>query len=135
MLKIFATFLKKGSAKNFQTGKISNNIVRSTDEPQMFALHLIAFPLRGRCQPEGAKRVMRLTDEVEKIKILLFSIHNAFGYTSPPASQEPLLKEKPFKCCANKNVQFIMFFQLLIHRFAVPLLSQEKANLCHSFGS
>ena len=25
-----------------------------------------AFPLRGRCQSEGAKRVMRLTDEVEK---------------------------------------------------------------------
>ena len=33
MLKIFATFLKKGSAKNFPTGKIlgySSKIVRST---------------------------------------------------------------------------------------------------------
>ena len=37
----------------------------------------------------------------KKIEILPFSIHNAFGYTSPPASQEPLLKEKPFKCGAN----------------------------------
>ena len=39
MLKIFATFLKKGSAKNFQSGNVLNNILRSTDEPQMFALH------------------------------------------------------------------------------------------------
>ena len=39
MLRIFATFLKKGSAKNFQTGGILNNILRSTDEPPMYALH------------------------------------------------------------------------------------------------
>jgi hypothetical protein len=31
--------LKKGSAKNFQTRVILNNILRSTDEPSMFALH------------------------------------------------------------------------------------------------
>ena len=39
MLRIFATFLKKGSAKNFQSGNVLNNILRSTDEPSMFALH------------------------------------------------------------------------------------------------
>jgi hypothetical protein len=43
----------------------------------------------------------------KRLKILLFSIHNAFGYTSPPASQEPLLKEKPFECGANINCSTI----------------------------
>ena len=50
----------------------------------------------------------------KKIEILLFSIHNAFGYTSPPASQEPLLKEKPFECSANicgSSVERRMFFK------------------------
>ena len=31
--------MKKGSAKNFQTGVILNNILRSTDEPPMYALY------------------------------------------------------------------------------------------------
>ena len=44
---------------------------------------------------------MRLTDEVEKARNLPLFIHNAYGYTSPPATQEPLLKEKPFECSAN----------------------------------
>ena len=39
MLSFFATFLKKGSTKNFQTGVILNNILRSTVEQLMFALH------------------------------------------------------------------------------------------------
>jgi hypothetical protein len=42
----------------------------------MLALHFIAFPLRV------AKRVMWLTDEVEKLEKLPISEHNAFGYTS-----------------------------------------------------
>ena len=40
MLGFFATFLKKGSAKTFNRGT-SNNIVRSTVELTVFALHLI----------------------------------------------------------------------------------------------
>ena len=32
VLENFATFLKKGSAKNFQSGNVLNNILRSTDE-------------------------------------------------------------------------------------------------------
>ena len=39
MLSIFATFLKKGSAKNFQSGDVLKNILRSTVEPTVFALH------------------------------------------------------------------------------------------------
>ena len=35
-----------------------------------------------------------------------FFIHNAFGYTSPPATQEPLLKEKPFVYSANTVIIF-----------------------------
>jgi hypothetical protein len=70
---------------------------------------------------------------VENIKISSFSIHNAFGYTSPPATQEPLLKEKPFLCNANKDVQFLMLFSTTHPPQAVPLLSQEKAKLCRSF--
>jgi hypothetical protein len=37
----------------------------------------------------------------KKLRIFSFFIHNACGYTSPPATQEPLLKEKPFMCGAN----------------------------------
>ena len=36
----FATFLEKGSAKNFHTGKFLSHIVRSTIESTMFALYL-----------------------------------------------------------------------------------------------
>ena len=39
MLRLFATFLEKGSAKNFQTGNVLNNILRSTNERTMFALY------------------------------------------------------------------------------------------------
>ena len=39
MSRFIATFLKKGSAKNFQTKVILNNILRSTVEQLMFALH------------------------------------------------------------------------------------------------
>ena len=50
----------------------------------------------------------------KNIEISSFSIHNAFGYTSPPATQEPLLKEKPFKCGANivgSTVERTMLFK------------------------
>jgi hypothetical protein len=54
VLGFFATFLKKGSAKNFQTGEISNNIVRSTIKQLMLALHIKGFSLRrGSCVAGG----------------------------------------------------------------------------------
>ena len=54
MLGIFATFLKKGSAKNFQSGNVLNNILRSTEKRTMFALHLKGFSLRrGSCEAGG----------------------------------------------------------------------------------
>jgi hypothetical protein len=42
----------------------------------------------------------------KRLEISSFSIYNAFGYTSPPATQEPLLKEKPFECGANIVIIF-----------------------------
>ena len=49
----FATFLEKGSAKNFHTGKFLSHTVRSTVESTMFALHqmyhfLLRFFLKKR---------------------------------------------------------------------------------------
>ena len=37
----------------------------------------------------------------KRLEILPFSEYNAFGYTSPPATQEPPLKGKPFEYSAN----------------------------------
>ena len=46
-LMIFATFLGKGSAKNFHTGKFLSHIVRSTIKSAMFAPHqMFRFLLR-----------------------------------------------------------------------------------------
>jgi hypothetical protein len=42
----------------------------------------------------------------KRLEILPFSICNACGYTSPPATQEPLLKEKPFVYSANTVIIF-----------------------------
>ena len=71
----------------------------------------------------------------KNIEISSFSIYNACGYTSSASqARHLLLKEKAMRCSANKGIQFIVLFQLLIHRSAVPLLSQEKAKLCHYFG-
>ena len=53
MLGDFATFLEKGGAKNFHTGKFLSHIVRSTIESTMFALYptdnfLLRFFLKKR---------------------------------------------------------------------------------------
>ena len=84
----------------------------------------------------GENISLPLTEEVEKAWNFAF-----FPNVTPSATPHPprqarhlLLKGKAMRYSANKDVQFIMLSQLLIHRSAVPLLSQEKAKLCLSFG-
>ena len=96
----------------------------------MFALHLIAFPLRGRCQPEGAKRVKWLTDEVEKrLKFCFSPFITPAATPHPPRQARHLpLKGKAFKCGANIYVRFIMLSQLLIHRKRSPFSRKRRLN-------
>ena len=73
---------------------------------------------------------------MEKGAISIFSTSSVNRITRfAPSGWHLPLKGKAMRYSANKDVRFIMLSQLLIHRSAVPLLSQEKANLCHSFGS
>ena len=71
----------------------------------------------------------------KRLKFCLSPLITPTATPHPPRqARHLLLKEKAIKCSANKDVQIMCFFQLLIHRSAVPLLSQEKAKLCRSFG-
>ena len=78
MLRIFATFLKKGSTKNFQTRKISNNIVRSTDERVNYenkmksfvesSLWRFFFGMRGAKKKLGKKKAPFFMDSAQTRK-------------------------------------------------------------------
>ena len=101
MLGVFATFLKKGSTKNFTEDKVLIYIVRSTIKRTMFALH------------QSVKVLVKLFQKLAG----LGSAHKNGAFFLPSFFFAPLVPKK------KRNCGFSLFFRrgrTLLSRRGLP---------------